>query len=66
MYKGVNKCVVCEKDKVFIIRTKINESYKENYVILEKNNDGTFKCEITIKCEHCRARQRLYRDVDFR
>ena len=55
-----------EKDKIFIIRTKINKSYGENYVIIEKNIDGTFKCEIDIKCEHCGVRQRIYRDIDFK
>lgn len=66
MYVDKLKCVVCEKETKFSIKTKLNEINGVKYSVIQKNGDNTFKCEIDIKCEHCGITQRIYRDIEFR
>ena len=66
MYVDKLKCIVCEKETKFSIKTNFNEINGVKYSITQKNCDNTFKCEIDVECEYCEITQRTYRDISFK
>ena len=65
MYKDKYNCIVCGNISEFYVRNKKSEREESSYSIIEKNTDGTFKCEVVAKCSNCRALQKIFRNIKF-
>lgn len=65
MYKDNCICMVCGNISEFYVRNNRNEREESNYSIIEKNSDGTFKCEVIVKCSNCRLSQKIFRNINF-
>ena len=66
MYKYKDKCIICNTDNVVQLRTKEYEPNMSNYFVINKNNDGTYKCEVYIKCEKCKIKYKQIIDIDLK
>lgn len=65
MYKSEYSCIVCGSKIQCTVRTDKNESDEFDYSIIEKNNDNTFKCEVIAKCPNCKAKQKIFCNINL-
>ncbi|NMF05031.1 hypothetical protein ACUH7Y_05420 [Clostridium beijerinckii] len=65
MYTGKFICMICNKESYFKVRTDKDDYETDNYAVLEKDKDGTYKCEILAKCDNCKITQKIIRNINF-
>lgn len=63
MFKGDLICKICGGKIDYNLKTKPKETGDGNLVILERNDNGSFKCRITVKCYECNLYNETIEDI---
>ena len=65
MVNGECNCIVCGNINNYSINTNIKGYKLNDYLLTNKNNDGTYDCEISIKCGYCGANYKTKQKIKF-
>lgn len=66
MIKGKCDCIVCEKENDYFINTNVKQGEMNDYVLLNRNQDGTYTAEIKVKCKYCGAIYKKIININFK
>lgn len=65
MYNYITNCIVCDNEIKIALRTKKEETNLSEYCILNKTENGLYKCEILEKCNKCKITHKEIRDIEL-
>lgn len=65
MYNYITRCIVCNNEIKIGLRTKEAEGNVSEYYVLNKTEDGLYKCEILEKCTKCKITHKEIKDIDL-